>query len=490
MRHHTIQEDQALANLTITILPKTIMVTAALVTLTLLLLTFASPAQAALATTRQPEMLQLHTNKSLILDTASNISRIALASPEQADILLISPRQIYLTGKEPGTTTLTLWGSGGKIFAIYNVVVSPDLMLLKQVLHTVIPMETDIKVLSTGDMISLSGTVSSSANLNTALSLAEAAAPERVINLMQVGGVHQVMLEVRIAEMNRSVTKRMGFNLNYVASGLTFYSFLNNLTELGALGDAIQVSENVNGIFQTNVGTANVTGFLDALKANGLVKILAEPNLICLSGETANFLAGGEIPVPVPSGLGTLAIEYKPFGVWLEFTPTVINPGKINIVVRPEVSELDFDKGVNISSIVVPALTTRRVETTIELGDGQSFAIAGLLKDNLRENSNKFPVLGEIPVLGALFRSSEYLKEQTELVIIVTPHLVKPTNMAMQTLPTDNIKEPTDFEFYLMGMIEGKDSGPQAMARTREVAPPPSDDQAGFDGEFGHVMPN
>ncbi len=490
MNSNATREDQILANLTIAVMPRTITVTAALATIALLLMLLALPAQAALATLRQPEMLQLHTNKSLILDTTSNISRISLASPEQADVLLISPRQVYLTGKEPGTTTLTLWGSGGEIFAIYDIVVSPDLMLLKQMLHTVIPMETDIKVLSTGDMVSLSGTVSSTANLNTALSLAEAAAPERVINLMQVGGVHQIMLEVRIAEMSRSVTKRMGFNLNYVASGLTFYSFLNNLTELGGLGDAIQVSDNVNAIFQSNIGTANVTGFLDALKANGLVKILAEPNLICLSGETANFLAGGEIPVPVPSGLGTIAIEYKPFGVWLEFTPTVISPDKINIVVRPEVSELDFDKGVNIESIVVPALTTRRAETTIELGDGQSFAIAGLIKDNLRENSEKFPVLGEIPVLGALFRSSEYLKEQTELVIIVTPHLVKPTNMVKQTLPTDNIKEPTDFEFYLMGMIEGESSGPQAMARTREVTPPPSDDQAGFDGEFGHIMPN
>ncbi|MBU1247480.1 MAG: type II and III secretion system protein family protein [Proteobacteria bacterium] len=441
-------------------------------------------------TISQAEVLQLHTRKSLVLDTESDVTRVSLASPENADILLISPRQIYLTGKTPGSTTLTLWGPGDKVMRVYNIVISPDLMLLKQMIHTVLPQESGIQVLSTGDMISLSGMVSSTTNLSTALSLAEAAAPERVMNLMQVGGVQQVMLEVRIAEMSRSVTKRMGFNLNYVTNGLSFYTFLNNLTGMAALGEAVGISDNVNAVFQSTRGSASVTGFLDALKANGLVKILAEPNLICLSGETANFLAGGEIPVPVPSGLGTIAIEYKPFGVWLEFTPTVLSPDKINLVVRPEVSELDYDQGVNIESIVVPAVTTRRTETTIELADGQSFAVAGLIKDNLRENAYKIPGLGELPIIGTLFRSSEYLKEQTELVIIVTPHLVKPVDMAQQTLPTDNIKEPSDFEFYLMGSIEGEGSGPAAMARPREVTPPPSDDSAGFDGDFGHVMPN
>lgn len=504
---NTMKQDRLLADLTIAVLPTLTMAAAAVAMVIVLSCLFLLAPNDAFAETdesnetqsrpsiapiRTPQILSMHLGKSLVVDTEKNVSRISLAAPETANILLISQRQVYLTAKATGSTTLTMWDEAGRIMAVYDIVVTPDLTALKQMLHTVLPQETDIKVFATGDNVSIAGTVSSSTSLSTALSLAEATAPEKVINLMQVGGVHQVMLEVRIAEMSRSVTKRMGFNLGYVTNSLTFYTFLNNLTALEAIGGTTSVADNVNSMFTHNSGGSNITGFLDALKANGLVKILAEPNLICLSGETANFLAGGEIPVPVPSGLGTIAIEYKPFGVWLEFTPTVISPDKINIVVRPEVSELDPDHGVNIESIVVPALTSRRIESTVELGDGQSFAIAGLIKDNLRENAYKFPGLGDIPVIGSLFRSSEYLKEQTELVIIVTPHLVKPTDMTKQTLPTDNIKEPSDFEFYMMGKIEGDPSGPGAIARARnqEVAPPPSGQDAGFDGEFGHVMPN
>ena len=225
------------------------------------------------------------------------------------------------------------------------------------------------------------------------------------------------------------------------------------------------------------------------MKEEGLTKVLAEPTLITMSGRTANFLAGGEYPIPVPqAGSGnatTITIEYKTFGVGLNFTPTVLNNNKISMEVKPEVSELDFTNSVQISGYVVPSITTRRVATTIELADGQSFAIAGLLKEDLREVVSKFPVLGEIPILGVLFRSTSYQKNETELVIIVTPHLVKPVDMAKQTLPTDAFVEPNEFEFYLLGSLEGRGEP----AKSKGAAAPPRSDKGGLEGDFGHIAP-
>jgi len=208
-----------------------------------------------------------------------------------------------------------------------------------------------------------------------------------------------------------------------------------------------------------------------------LVKILAEPTLIALSGKKASFLAGGQFPVPVPQGLGTVAIEYKSFGVGLTFTPTVLSENRINIDVMPEVSELDFSTAIQFQGFFVPGLTMRKASTRVELADGQSFAIAGLLKESIRSHATKFPLLGDIPVLGALFRSEAFQKQETELVIIVTPHLVKPLDLAKQTVPTDYYIEPGDAEFYLLGLLEG----------TQKQQPPNT--RGELDGEFGHAMP-
>jgi pilus assembly protein CpaC len=316
--------------------------------------------------------------------------------------------------------------------------------------------------------------------------LAKAYAPEgKVQNLVEVGGVHQVMLEVRVAEMSRSLTRRLGINIFY-NKGDQF-----GITTLGGLADLVRpqdaellagplgfvVSPAVNALFRFDTGSATWTGLIDALKEDGLIKILAEPTLITLSGQSANFLAGGEFPVPVPQGLGTVAIEYKPFGVGLVFTPTVLSEDKINIQVSPEVSELDFTTAILIEGFVVPGIRTRRASTTVELADGQSFAIAGLLRESIRSISSKYPFLGEIPVLGALFQSKEFQKEESELIIIVTPHLVKPLDIEKQPLPTDNYVEPNDMEFYLMGALEGSDKG-------RGLTP-----QGSMDGDFGHSMP-
>jgi pilus assembly protein CpaC len=221
------------------------------------------------------------------------------------------------------------------------------------------------------------------------------------------------------------------------------------------------------------------------LKEQGLVKVLAEPTLIALSGQEAKFLAGGEFPIPVPQGDDTITIDFKEFGVSLKFIPNVLSSEKINMKIAPEVSELDFTNSVNLSGFIVPSITTRRVATNIELADGQSFAIAGLLKENVREIVSKFPVLGDIPVLGTLFRSSSFQKNETELVVIVTPHLVKPLDMKKQTLPTDQYIEPDDLDFYLLGNIEGK-----GKTETEESpAPVNMKKEGGMEGDFGNITP-
>jgi pilus assembly protein CpaC len=442
------------------------------------------------------QKVTLTVGKSIILESPTVIKKFALAAPDYADVTVLSPRQIYLIGKVPGATNATLWGIDGKILAMLDIEIMPDVSRLKEKIHEMLPNEKDIKVTASHDAIVLAGTVSNTANLSQVVALANAYAPRdkdgksKVMNLLEVGGVHQVMLEVRVSEMSRTLLRRLGVNFAADYGGAFGISLLKNLTTLptsGWPGNPIAVGSSVNAIMHFTNGAGSWTAFIDALKEEGLTKVLAEPTLITTSGRTANFLAGGEYPIPVPqSGTGstTITIEYKTFGVGLNFTPTVLSSGKISMEVKPEVSELDFTNAVAISGYVVPSLTTRRVQTVIELADGQSFAIAGLLNDNVREVVTKFPVLGDIPVLGALFRSTSFQKQETELVIIVTPHLVKPVDMSKQTLPTDQYVEPNDFEWYLLGSLEGR--GEPAKSKSAAL---PRSDKGGLEGDFGHIAP-
>lgn len=444
------------------------------------------------------ETISLTMGKSLILESPEPIKRIALANPALADTMVLSPRQIYLAGKTPGTTSLTLWAAGDNAYRVFDLEVVPDANRLKEKLHKMLPEEKNILVTASSDHLTLAGTVSNAAAIAQVLELAGAYAPggkegkPRLINLIEVGGVQQVMLEVRVSEMSRSVGKRLGINFGFVsASGNQFgFSLLDRLTSIGSLpAGQTGVSDSVNMILRFLGGGATWTVFIDALKENGLLNILAEPTLLTLSGKEARFLAGGEFPYPVPQagtgGANTITIEYKTYGVGLSFTPIVLSNGKISMQVTPEVSELDYANAVALQGYTVPGLSTRRVSTTVELADGQSFAIAGLLKNNYRENIRKFPLLGDIPVLGPLFRSSNFQKQETELIVIVTPRLVRPVDMAKQTLPTDQYVEPDDFEFYLLGAMEGKGQPKSSGGPTQAVG------QAGgkLEGKFGHITP-
>ena len=437
--------------------------------------------------------IEIAVDKSYVLPIPDTVKksdhiRITIAAPDIADFLFIPKvnrknrvRNIYIKGLQPGVTNLTLW-KNGHIFRIYNITVNFDISLLKQKMHEILPDEKDIRIFSTKDSITLLGTVSSTGDLDQVLVLAKAFSGKgNITNLLKVAGGQQVMLEVRIAEMSRTVLNRLGINFSVVNSsgefGVQLLGGLSSLTSGEGLGSALEVASDITGIFQFDSPNHNVTytGVLDFLKGNGLVKILAEPTLIAISGQTANFLAGGEFPIPEIDDDGNVGVEFKPYGVELAFTPTVMSAKRISIRVEPVVSELDFSVSTRIGGATVPGILARRASTMVELGDGQSFAIAGILSETTRENVNKYPGLGDIPILGALFKSKSFQKNETELVIIVTPHLVKPLDMAKQTLPTDFYIEPDDAEFYLWGIFGNS----QQKAAVGEPE---------LDGEFGHIF--
>jgi pilus assembly protein CpaC len=460
----------------------------------------------------EPQRLRLTAGESRIVEAETAFKRASVANPDVADQIVLSPKQIYLAGKAVGTTTLTLWGQDGKVANVFQVQVSPDVSRLKEQLHTMLPHEPEIQVMSSHEHITLAGHVSNMESLSKALTLAEPYAPQKVINLVQVGGVQQVMMEVKVAEMQRGLMKRMGVNFKRAQKNHRDFSIglINDLSTIDALNPiGVQQSSQTttlqfpdvrtlasNLVLGFGIGNDLWTLFLDMLKEHNLSKTLAEPTLIAESGQAAEFLVGGEFPIPIPQQLGQVTIKFKEFGVGLKFTPTVLSEGRISVIVNPEVSELDFANGIIVQGFRVPALTTRRVKTVVELGDGQSFAIAGLLQDNIKETVAKYPFLGDIPILGALFRSTSFQKNETELIVIVTPHLVKPLDMVKQTLPTDHYLEPNDFELMLMGYVEGVFPEPHVAKPTESYAvgtPTVSRRmpyrKGGMEGMFGHLAP-
>lgn len=466
-----------------------------------LLVAAAFPARAAEAV-RQAERLDLAVGRSLVLELPGPAARVSVSEPKVASLVLLSPTQVYLAGLAPGAATLTLWNRADRVAGVYDLEVAPDVARVKEALHRVLPGEHGLGVSAMHGSLALTGAVSSIAGQDTALAVARSFAGDKVVNLLQVAGVQQVLLEVKVAEMTRTALKRLGVNFSYFMGGDFVYSFLNNLVKLNNQGPldiypfqlsgsdtfntptGMEPSQSVNGMFRFHSGKGVYTGFLDALKEDGLIKVLAEPNLMCVSGRSAEFLAGGEVPVPVPQGLGTVAVEYKKFGVSLGFTPRVIGPRTISLEVAPEVSELDYSSAATIAGFVIPGLNTRKASTTVELGDGQSFAIAGLFRDNVRSSFGRTPGLGEVPILGTLFSSKEFQKNESELIIIVTPHLARPVAAGDLSLPTDSYAEPAELDFFLNGRLSGE--APAGMAPAPRV---PATRGAGLEGEFGHMLP-
>ncbi|WP_415183524.1 type II and III secretion system protein family protein [Phaeovulum sp.] len=385
---------------------------------------------------------------------------------------------------------MTILGADGQLITNVEVQVTPDVAEFKERLRQILPGE-QIEVRTANDGIVLSGTVSSAAKLDRAMDLAQRYAPERVSNLMSVGGTQQVMLKVRFAEMQRSVSKNLSASLGLrgtaASSKVGLIGGSGNFTRSGAVDDAFD-----NGIVPTKSTSVGALGMgftagnlelavvLEALEAKGVVRTLAEPNLTALSGQEAKFLAGGEYPIPVVSGdSDSISVQYKPFGVEMAFTPRVVDGDTINLVIKAAVSAIDTTVTMQSGGFSVNAFKRRETQTTVEMRDGESFAIAGLLQDDFTDLNSQVPWLGDVPVLGALFRSADYARKQSELVIIVTPHLVTPTRGEALALPTDRVRPPTEAELFLFGKTVG--TGPKTGAAA-EVA------KQDFSGSYGYVM--
>jgi pilus assembly protein CpaC len=416
--------------------------------------------------------------------TDQNFANITVGDPDIADVSPLTDHSLSILGKKIGTTRVTLYGEGKKLVGVFDIEVSYDVSKLREELAQRYP-SAKIRVSTANGRVLLSGNAPDGIVLDSILSVARQFGPD-VINSIQVAQPQQVMLEVRFIEASREADRELGVQWNIGPRPGSQGNFIANIgsgqpasvlpitststtSPITSLVNAAGIAPGAAGV----IGTATAPfGFiagnmvlkglqidpmLNALEQQGLVRRLAEPNLVALSGETANFLAGGEYPIPVPGlGAGQITVDYKQYGVSLAFTPTVLNGNLINLKIIPEVSQLDPSNSVAIGNgIVVPALTVRRATTTLELKDGQSFVLAGLLQNNLSTAQQQLPWLGDVPVLGALFSSKSYQKNETDLIIIVTPHLVNPTRPGDDVrTPLDTTLAPNDIDFFLKNRNE------------------------------------
>lgn len=451
--------------------------------------------------------------KSRVVALNSPATRVSVGNPDVADILILRSTQLYVLGKDLGTTNILLWDRGDNLIGTLNIEVTHDLQSLKEKLFRLLPKEK-IEVYSAQRNIVLAGRVSNISIMNAALRIAQgyfmqiAAAVEaetfeleegvttredksvgEVINLMSVGGVHQVMLEVKVAEISRTELRSLDVRFNAIFTGSSQWNFggvnggatfpdaffapdnvripvFGNTAPFGPVIDEFVPNDLIigdKGFFASFLSQNALFNLaFDAAKTNGLAKILAEPTLVTMSGHEAEFLSGGEFAIPVPgdNNQGT-TIEFKKFGVNVVFLPIVLDSGRISLKLSITVSQrlpsevTVTPSGSNVS-FSVPDLSTRSAQSTVELADGQTIGIAGLIDETLREVVTKFPGLGSIPVLGALFRSQDFQKGETELLILVTPHLVKPLAPPELRLPTDGVVEPGAFGWYLQGKLQGR----------------------------------
>ena len=459
--------------------------------------------------------LDVTLGKSTLLKLPNAIKRISVGSPSVADVMMINPQEVYVLGKIVGMTNITLWTKDGKSTVI-DVNVLMDVTALRQQVHAIMPDEKDVQITAAGDSLIVSGMVSNTLRADRIVALAEAFLRTSILNMMMnlqggiqgdqpgagaqaggggMGGMQamqtlrqgsqhnensqgagaglgnfkvinllgvrdnlQVMLEVKVAEVNRTEAEKLGFDFQGALrkSGSAWTQIMGGL--IGGSPAALLLGKNPVATGLPFASSEGGSFLIDAEKKDNVIKILAEPNIVAISGQEASFLVGGEIMIPVSSGVGsTVRLQSKQFGVGLIFVPTVLEEGRINLRVNPEVSELvSFQQvaSTGLGAIVaVPTFKTRRISTTVQLRDGQSLAIGGLLQDNFKEQIKRFPMLGEVPVLGSLFSSSDFLMDKTELMIIVTPRLVQPLQPD-HSVPTDAFIRPGRGEFLLQGRLE------------------------------------
>lgn len=419
----------------------------------ILLIAFMTVSSVALA----QATLDVEVDKGRMLKLNSPAKSVFLANPAVADVQVLASDTIMIFGKTAGETTLVVVDDNNRTIVNQRIAVSYNLTSLREALRATVS-DGFIEATSVPNGIVLSGSVKTPAQAEDARRMAARFVPQggEVINRLAVSGPSQVMLRVQIAEMQRTVNKQFGLNweaLNTGNDGFQFgrggpifspdnrYALIDPFHYL-PLGDLVKPGGRDTLFGRLTTGQFEINVLMDALENEGLATILAEPSLTATTGETASFLAGGEYPIPIPSEDG-IGIEYKPFGVSLSFTPTMIDGDNINIKVKPEVSQISAANTVTIQGNDIPTLVIRRAETTVELASGQSFAIAGLLQNNTNQTTNKFPFLGDLPILGSLFKSESFTRGESELVIIVTPYIVRPSDEKLAT-PIDNYDVPGD----------------------------------------------
>lgn len=391
-------------------------------------------------------------NDMIVMRTELPYKEVRVSNTKIADVVVLTDRSFQVMGKVGGKTNVMLYDDERQLIDVIDVTVGHDLAGLKKTLYETFPRE-NIEVRALANGIYLSGDVTTEGVSKRVEKIAQAFAPKNITNGLSVKDSHQVMLEVRFIEASRKAIKELGVGLLTSQQSGLLPSPGDFLAQTGVTTNNPVLS----GLLRGGIGSAVLDARIEALEDKGVIRTLAEPNLIAMSGETASFLAGGEIPIPVPAGqLGQIGIEYRKFGVSLAFSPTVLDDEIINLKVAPEVSQLDPSTSVRISEIMVPGIRVRRANTTVELRNGQSFAIAGLLQSTNSNTRSQVPWLGDIPILGSLFSSTRFQQEETELVIIVTPHLAQPvSDISKLATPLDGVTLPSDFDAFVGSKIEG-----------------------------------
>ncbi len=444
--------------------------------------------------------LKLSVNKSSVITTNVPYKRVSVGQPDVADVNPIGPGNILVTAKKVGTTQIIVWDDGDRSQVI-DVTVDFDLQAMQDQFKRMFP-DSRIEVTTLNGAIALRGRVP---NLQVAEQAVAVASPysQKVLNFLEISGGQQVMLQVRFAEVSRSASSAMGINFNYASGAFLGGSNVgqvnpsDRMLNKGLVGATPPFDGvNIDGATPVNpavtvfgagqLGNFYFEYFIQALRQNNLLRVLAEPNLIAISGQEAKFLAGGKFPVPITQGGGTggvaVTVEYKEFGVKLNFVPVVLGDGRIRLKVAPEVSDLDFTTAVKFNGFVIPGLTTRQVETTIELAEGQTFAIAGLLNSSMTSGKDVTPLLGDLPIVGALFRSVRYQRKETELVVLVTPRLVSPMNPdEVPVLPGEKWNHPTENDLFWNRDIGREVEESAATTQPADRVP------ARFRGQYGFV---
>lgn len=429
----------------------------------------AAKLSAPTASTSQQSTIRIETDKAQLIRLPEPAATVFVANPDIADVQVPNDKSFLIFGKKAGFTTAYAMTRSGKVMS-FAVTVERSVVEIAAELHRAVPGAT-VNVESTPGGIVISGHVASPRDAQTLRAVARQFIGDKdALNFnVAVDSATQVNLQVRVAEVSRQVAKNFGFNWGAI--------FNNGTIAIGLLTGRVPASSfgvfnrdtSVNNLdslgagYRSSGGSVNISGLIDALQNEGLITVLAEPNLTAISGETANFLAGGEFPIPVSQGNQQVTIEFKRFGVSVDFTPTVLDGNRLSIKVRPEVSELSDIGAVTIDSIKIPGLAVRRADTTVEMASGQSFAIAGLFQNNVTSAVQQFPGLGDLPVLGTLFRSTSFQRNESELVIIVTPYIVRPVEKTADLhLPNEGLAFSTDLEQILMGHLTAASEAPVA----------------------------